>query len=541
MAIGAVCLAGLFLIWLTVLYGASWHVFLGNSDDANAVLEGHSLANGNLVLHGWSLSADSYWTTDLLFYALFSAVEGVRPALMHQVPMILAIGVVLLSAITSSLGFSRVGKWTGASATFLILGVPAWYLVSVFYQGPQHVGTTLFCLAAFLALSRMRLGRAWALGTLLMTAALVGDPFALPIGVIPLGLVGLATAVARRRWQLAVAPVGAALAAVGLSEIAFSLLRHFDGYTTYPVIPLSHPSQWPTNLGNALIQLWDLLGGQVTFSTRWEILVMAAHLLGMAAIVAGVAVASGRLVRDVMLRTQPSRYRRSVGSVLERFLVVAVWGNVATVLVLGGVARYLIPGLAFGAILGGRFVGATAAHLRARTAAHLRARTAAHLRARPSGAHRAAGGTYPVLVVPGLVVLAAIGYSASLASISHLPTRQDPARSLVTWLSASSLDHGIGTYWDGSLMTVNSDDQVGVRSVLSVHGRLLRYQTNSSASWYPPASSPLAARFLAYTPSQPWGGVNATSAIATFGPPSSSRQIGQYEVLIWDHGLATSG
>src|SRR5579883_2275636 len=37
---------------------------LSNSDGATVALEGQALAAGNLGLHGWSLSLDSFWTID---------------------------------------------------------------------------------------------------------------------------------------------------------------------------------------------------------------------------------------------------------------------------------------------------------------------------------------------------------------------------------------------------------------------------------------------------------------------------------------------
>lgn len=121
--------------WLTEIYGASWRLVWGSSDDANAVLIGNALAKGNLLLHGWTLPPDSYWTIDLPFYAVFTAAEGVRPALMHQVPVLLDACLVVLGAITAGLGLSRLGKWTATTTTFLVLGLPGAVLASYLLEG----------------------------------------------------------------------------------------------------------------------------------------------------------------------------------------------------------------------------------------------------------------------------------------------------------------------------------------------------------------------------------------------------------------------
>src|SRR5580704_13729438 len=55
---------------LALLERASQHAFLGNSDGATVVLEGQSMSHGNAVLGGWDLSLDSFWSLDVVFYAL---------------------------------------------------------------------------------------------------------------------------------------------------------------------------------------------------------------------------------------------------------------------------------------------------------------------------------------------------------------------------------------------------------------------------------------------------------------------------------------
>lgn len=262
----------------------------------------------------------------------------------------------------------------------------------------------MFCLAAFLAVSRNSLV-GWAIGALVLGAAVVGDPVTLAVGVVPVGLAGLATAVNQRRGRSGVGAVGAALGAVGLAEVVKYLLHLYNGYATSALVAFATPSQWPANVRYAFVQLWDMLVGQGAVPTRWGGALMAAHLLGAAVVAIGVVGGSGRLIRDVALGSQKGRVSRPMVRQLENMLVLGVWGSMATYLLVrtpvqqGG--RFLLPGLAFAAILGGRFVGAAAVHLRPQRS-----------RAR--------------VLVPGLVALAAVGYVSSFISLSRLSAPHDP-------------------------------------------------------------------------------------------------------------------
>ena len=70
----------------------------GNSDGASVALEGQAMGNGNVLLHGWSLSYDSFWTSTI-FYALGSVIVDVRPSLFFAVPAIIATTVILVGVI----------------------------------------------------------------------------------------------------------------------------------------------------------------------------------------------------------------------------------------------------------------------------------------------------------------------------------------------------------------------------------------------------------------------------------------------------------
>src|SRR5579859_1520511 len=55
------------------------------ADSANAVLQGRSVASGDVLLGGWTLSGASFYLTDVPFYAVSAAIRGLSPDVAHDV------------------------------------------------------------------------------------------------------------------------------------------------------------------------------------------------------------------------------------------------------------------------------------------------------------------------------------------------------------------------------------------------------------------------------------------------------------------------
>ena len=63
---------------MAIFYVSARHSFAGDSDGATVVLQGQAMGTGNLTLHGWALSLDSFWTVDAVVYMFVELVTGVR-------------------------------------------------------------------------------------------------------------------------------------------------------------------------------------------------------------------------------------------------------------------------------------------------------------------------------------------------------------------------------------------------------------------------------------------------------------------------------
>ena len=99
----AVPRAALLLAWMYTLTVHANSAAV-NSDGATVILQGRAVASGDVLLHGWVLSLDSWWTLDVVFYGLVTAVTGVRGDLLLAGPALIAGLVVIVGAVIARRG-----------------------------------------------------------------------------------------------------------------------------------------------------------------------------------------------------------------------------------------------------------------------------------------------------------------------------------------------------------------------------------------------------------------------------------------------------
>ncbi len=208
------------------------------ADSANAVLQGQSMAAGNLLLHGWTLSGASFYATDAPFYALFAAVRGLSPAVAHDVGALIYT-LLVIAACFLARGSARGGEGLGRMlVTLVLLIAPApGAATELLLLGPFHGGTTLVLLLALLALDAGETHPAWtaALGVLLALAVL-SDALALYVGVVPVVVVLAARLAARGRAAGSdLAALAAALLALPAALVLGQLVHQLGGFETVPL------------------------------------------------------------------------------------------------------------------------------------------------------------------------------------------------------------------------------------------------------------------------------------------------------------------
>ena len=192
--------------WLALLYGVSWHLIGGSSDNAAPVLAGRAMVHGNVFLHGWHLPADSYWLLDLPLLGLQSRLDSVnfipRRATAFGTPDRVNVGCSPgYAARQSGLRSTTIA----VGSTFLIVGLPSSLFGAFFLQGPLHVAPTLCCLVAFQVAHTGTEPPEQVGGSVTPPRRDVGGRVRALIGVVPVVVAGVAAGhratSARRGWR----------------------------------------------------------------------------------------------------------------------------------------------------------------------------------------------------------------------------------------------------------------------------------------------------------------------------------------------------
>ncbi len=521
-AVGAIALLAL-VTWL--LSAMSAHVFAGNSDGATVVLEGQSINSGNLLLHGWGLSNDSFWSVDAMFYALFVHVEGVTKTALHVVPALI-VGIIALLGLWMVRDEVRSWRFVlSGSVVCLVLALPSPNLSFFLLQGPWHVGTTLYCLVAFAALANGRWNVGFVVAVVALVAGFLGDLATLTFGMIPAIFAGLSEMVRMRSLRRGLPSIAAGLGAFVLAKIGRAALNHAGAFTLASGITHATSNRYMTNIGHSMSWLSGLLGvtrlaigPASTVSadavTNGSGLSRLVHLPLACIVAGGVAYSLFVFVRGLIIGDKGNR--RSERSLrLDALLLSGAAGSIATFVYLcpndnADYARYLTAALIFGTILSARTVARTLRRVD-----------------RPR----------PILASAlGAVALIALIGVATAGNLSRTSARQ-PSAVVTDFLAHHHLTIGIGDYWSASIVTVSSGEGVIVRPVITdPAGRIVRYGRQSDASWYARARF----EFLIYDVKHPWRHINATTAITTFGRPKVAYVVGSYRIIVWPKPLLVS-
>jgi hypothetical protein len=500
------------LALLVALDVASTHIAQITPDGATALLEGQSIASGNLGLRGWSLSLDSFWGIDAAFYALLVRLVGVRADLLHLVPALLATLVVLAAVDLAGVGLSRRVALCGAAVVIGLLALPSPDLAYFTLQGPWHIGTVLYCLLAFRCLASGRLGWAWAGAVVLLSVGLLGDLLIVAYGVAPCLFAGLAAMARQRRWRAGGALLAAVPASIALAVVIRLLAEAIGTFTLANRNIVVSPHVLWANVGHLPNRLAGLLGfatiplGSLTNGAGlFEIARLAGALVVVAGILAALTALLAAVVRGPRGPAPTASWR------IDDLLLAACVASLACFVWSSPSGRpeytkYLTAGVIFAIVLAARQTGRLA-------------------RLVPWKGWRRG------VLALGVVVLCT--YAGQFAASLGRAAPTQPAVQLTAFLRAHHLTNGIGDYWSAQLVTVDSHSDVTVRPVEARGTTLIRFDRQSSADWYDKGGF----QFLAFDAARPWHGVNTADAIATYGRPAQTYVVGTYRVLVWSHRL----
>jgi len=486
-----------------------------NSDGGSFALQAWDMLHGNVLLRGWTTADLTFYTTELPQYVLVELAHGLNPDVVH-VAGAMSYALIVLAAALLARGYA-----TGREAAVRMLVAAGIMLApslgtgsATLLSNADHTGTQVPMLVIWLILDRARPSSssrggpsprtplAWVpvLVAVLLAWAQVGDPLVLYEGVVPLVVV-CAIRVYRRRGTLGeswyeLALAAGAVVSVGAAAVALKLIHYLGGFVvrpptaTFAVVATLYRNVWVAVESVLLLFGADFSGEQLGPHAA----IALVHLAGVVL----AAWAFGRALHRFGTQDLVVQVLAVTGVVLLVTYVLRGNPNVA------GSAHEIAGVLPIGAVLAGRLL---------------------------------AGQLIQARLIPALA-LALVCYTGILVHNTVQQRPADPNARIAAWLAANHLSYGLGDYWNANAITLDSGDQVQVRYVSRVGGKLMVRPWETKDSWYDPARHD--ATFLVTpgpadvcSPGTPagWQAV----ARATFGPPSATYHVDGFFVLVW-HG-----
>ncbi len=540
-----------------------------SSDGATVMLEADAVLHGNLVLHGWWLSLDSWWTLDVVVFAAAMGVVVSYPALLLVVPALVAGLAVVAGVVLARRGQRGAPAWAGSLLVVGVLAFPGHPLATQFLASPWHQTTILYALAAFIALRRGRFGLGWALAVVLLGAGMLGDLMMVAYGTVPVALGGVVAILRRRSLRAGAAPLTAAALATAGAYLVRVLTAALGAYRLGPTNPRAGVTEALHNLHLlvtlALPGMWGVRSVSGLGSGGAGPAIHAAHLVGFCAVAAGFLFALWSLLRGALAGRVPGESavaggatggagragaesgtarssegigragteggwaagtrRRAAGARsvrppageaepwrLDDILVIAAFGPALSYVVLAltpspAYFRYLTATVVFATIAAGRMLTRWWSQT-------------------PAATWRRAAEVVAGVTLAGFVA----GSGLQLAR----PAATSPEPTLVSFLRSRHLSVGVGDYWAASITTVETRGAIRVRPVVAdPSGQLEAYNKGPVRSWF----AGVGFQFLVFHGNGGYGGVDLPHAEKTWGPPAHVYSVdhGAYTVLTWSH------
>jgi hypothetical protein len=492
----AIVTVGILLLGLAYL--AQARTIATISEGASQALQGWDMLHGNLLLHGWSLSDVSFWTTELPEYALVEFLRGLNA---NTVPLAAAIsywGQVVLAA------FLARGRATGREAwvrSLIAVGImlaptlgPA---TALLMSSPDHTGTHVPLLLIYLVLDRVR-PRWWMpiLIGVLLTWAQVADALVLVEGALPIAAV-CALRMYRRGgpWRGQVYDASMVVAALVSAELAKEILKAVLAvggfYVRTPIAAFGTPSQISALLWTKLEYVFLIFGadffGKILNGTAAVALI---HLVGVGLVLW----ALGYVLR---------RFYVEDDQILQ--MLAVAFGVVLAAYILGTKpdSNEIVGLLPIGAVLAGRALG---------------------------------GKVMKIGLVPALSAVFAV-LAILLVHNAVTPAQSNPNAKVAVWLQQHHLTYGLAGYWNASSVTAETGGNVMVRPVRTFQDQVVAANFETDSTWYD--ASKHHASFVIWITHDYCGNLCLTRKGLTgaFGPPSKTYYVSGYEVLVYNKNL----
>ena len=523
---------------LFIAYLRMSRTYPATSDGADQALQGWDMLHGNWLLRGWTLGDVTYYSTEIPEYALVELVRGLGADVVHIA------GAITYTLLVLAAGLLARGRATGREGLIRLLVAAGIMLAPQFGNAthlllsqPDHLGTQLPLLLVFLMLDRAP--RRWYIPVaagVVLAWVIIADRVALLDAVVPLVLVcgaRVLLAVLRHRKSLAsqwyeLSLVAASVLSFVAATLAVRLISDLGGYQVTPVksATLAPLHTLPHRVVVAFEGILNVYGADFfhisqnnPFGPDLGGLPLAAGVALAAVHLVGVALAVWGFFRAFRYFFDPSDL---ISPVLATAIAVNVAGYLLSIVSAGLFdAREILAVLPFGAVLAGRMVPGSLARARL-----------GRVRLTPV----VTGGLAGVLAC----YLAALGYGAAQSPVP------DSVQAIIPWLEAHHLTHGLGTYSESNLITMDSGGRLAIRDVAWRSTRDLPRHFETKSSWDDPRYS--YANFILTNSADHLGMTGGAhrlvsliprSAIAALhaGPPAHVYHYKTFTIMVWNHNL----
>jgi len=454
-----------------------------NSDMASGIVEAMDMTKGNVLLSGWSLSTVSFYFTEIIWYALAILIGGHTYKIAYFMPALILTVLCVMMIISSE------NKKSAIIFTLFLFGAPAFFMARNVLTPFIHVGTYIFCLAAYCFTVRyVTYGCKAALAAMfaILSLACFSDTIAIYISLVPaltVVMVSFLRSEFDKRWA---AVLVVTVLAVAASVIITWVFLHY-GF----VVPGVQPTRFTTldgigkNVSVTFLGVMSLFDadfyGRDPRQSETVIRCMSFFMLAIFVLIVAMRAFKLRDSKDIFL--------------LVAALIMPLAFIVSDVSVGVSSIRYILPFFIYGTV----FISRVNTPLLNNTR-----------------------------VLALIAVLAIIPSVHHIKSSIHLPKALNGMKGLSQVLKDNGLTNGYAEFWFASATSVYGQVQVAPINYDGSH--VIRRDWLSKASWYNENN-----RFIIIHDE-----LLKKSAVSAYGEPDNIIRYNGYLVYVWNKKITAT-
>ena len=477
-----------------------------NSDMANMVLEANDILHGNVFLSDWILTKVTFITTDHLYFILGSIFGGIS-----NLTYYIAHG--LMIAVMIMLGFLLCdpgqNSWNENAFYLLMCMLPSSFAIKVFSVHSGAIIWVFLCLMFASKEFQQHDNKNLTIIAVALTLGCLGDAITLVLGAMPLLLFCL-TGILSKKCDVENSKIYKKVIVFTIVSVAFSFILDrtyifIGGADRNGFISLSVSFEPLENLGNKFalyIQSIFLLGNASFFGSGMK--KAPIYLIHVLIIILGFILVI-RNVRNFFF----GRDKDAISTLLSLGIVaISLIYILTTVSVDITSARYIA------------YIFTAFCILIVRNWAWLTDCTR----------------LTPKTVSTVLILMAVVSLGARLPKtimdIYHNKGFPAPQEELGTFLKHQGLREGYGSFWNASVVTVSSKNQVKVRAILENQTKQEPFKWFCKKSWYREPSN------FVVTMDDDMFGVTPENVVAHFGTPRDIIEFEEWKILVYDRDIS---